>query len=132
MTLTAPAREYADESALLEDYFERGWTDGLPIVPPTPERVAAFVAAAGLEPDTVLGAVPTREVVVTVEQVAINAVMAGCRPEYMPVVIAAVRAHLHEKGNCHSTTGIIEPDPEGIAVKHHRYRAHGASLQPDA
>src|SRR5947209_3953686 len=73
VTLTAPAYQYVDESALVEDYFERGWTDGLPIVPPTPERVATFVAASGLASDTVLGEVPTREVVVTVEQTAINA-----------------------------------------------------------
>ena len=116
MTLTAPAYEYVDESALVEDYFERGWTDGLPIVPPTPARVEAFVAASGLASETVLGGVPTREVVVTLEQVAINAVMAGCRPEYMPVVVAAVRAHLHEKGNCHSTTGTLSGAAQVVIV----------------
>ena len=97
-TLHAPGHEYADESALLDDFHARGWTDGLPVVAPTPERVAAFLAAAQLAPDVVLGEVPTRQVVVTAEHAAINAVMAGCRPEYMPVVVAAVRAHLHEKG----------------------------------
>jgi hypothetical protein len=116
VTLTAPAHEYADESALIEDYFDRGWTDGLPIVPPTPNRVAAFLDAARLAPDATLGAVPTREVVVTAEQVAINAVMAGCRPEYMPVVVAAVRAHLHEKGNCHSTTGTLSGAAQVVIV----------------
>ena len=97
-------------------YRLRGWTDGLPIVPPTPERVATFVAASGLAPDTVLGGVPTREVVVTLEQVAINAVMAGCRPEYVPVVVAAVRAHLQEKGNCHSTTGTLSGAAQVVIV----------------
>ena len=105
--LTAQRHDYASYDGLLEDYFERGWTDGLPIVPPTPEKVAAFLDAASLMPGDVLGEVPTREVVVTAEQVAINAVMAGCRPEYMPAVASAVRAHLHEKGNCHSTTGTL-------------------------
>jgi hypothetical protein len=105
--LRADRLEYDDPLELIEDYHRRGWTDGLPVVPPTPEAVERFLAAAGLEPGTVLGAVPTREVVVTAEHAAINAVMAGCLPEYMPVVAAAVRAHLHEKANCHSTTGTL-------------------------
>jgi hypothetical protein len=105
--LNADRHEYDSYDSLLEDYFDRGWTDGLPVVPPSPDKVEHFLAAASLAPDDVLGEVPTREVVVTAEQAAINAVMAGCRPEYMPVVAAAVRAHLHEKGNCHSTTGTL-------------------------
>ena len=94
-TLHAPRHEYGDYAELLDDYYERGWTDGLPVVPPTPELVAEFLAVAELDPDVVIGAVPTREVTVTAEHVAINAVMAGCTREYMPVVIAAVRAHLN-------------------------------------
>ena len=97
-TLQAPSHEYRDYAELLDDYYARGWTDGLPVVPPTPELVTEFLAVAALEPDTVLGGVPTREVVVTAEHVAINAVMAGCRAEYMPVVVAAVRAHLSREG----------------------------------
>ena len=115
-TLHAPRHEYADYAELLDDYYERGWTDGLPVVPPTPELVAEFLAAAELDPDVVIGAVPTREVVVTAEHVAINAVMAGCRSEYMPVVVAAVRAHLHEKGNCHSTTGTLSGAAQVVIV----------------
>ena len=80
MTLAAERHQYDDYDSLLEDYFEKGWTDGLPVVPPTPEKVERFLRVAGLEPDTELGAVPTREVVVTAEQAAINAVMAGCKP----------------------------------------------------
>lgn len=114
--ISARRFDYPDEGALLEDYFARGWTDGLPVVAPTPERVETFLAAAGLEGDEVLGAVPTREVVVTAENVAINAVMAGCLPEYMPVVVAAVRAHLHEKGNCHSTTGTLSGAAQAVIV----------------
>jgi hypothetical protein len=116
MTLAAPSHEYADEAALLEDYFAQGWTDGLPIVAPTPQRVEQFLAAARLAPETVLGEVATRDVVVTAEHAAINAVMAGCRPEYMPVVVAAVRAHLHEKGNCHSTTGTLSGAAQVVIV----------------
>ena len=115
-TLHAPRHEYGDYAELLDDYYERGWTDGLPVVPPTPELVAEFLAAAELDPDVVIGGVPTREVTVTAEHVAINAVMAGCKREYMPVVIAAVRAHLSEKGNCHSTTGTLSGAAQVVIV----------------
>ncbi len=115
-TLQAPRHHYTSDAALVEDYFERGWTDGLPIVPPTPERVGQFLAAADLPPEAVIGEVPTREVVVTAEQVAINAVMAGCRSEYLPVVVAATRAHLSEKGNCHSTTGTLSGAAQVVIV----------------
>lgn len=112
----AARHSYGTYDELLEDYFERGWTDGLPVVPPTPEKVERFLAAAGLPADEVLGEVPTREVIVTAEQTAINAVMAGCKPEYMPVVVAAVRAHLSEKGNCHSTTGTLSGAAQAVIV----------------
>lgn len=116
VTLHADRHEYADDAELLEDYFARGWTDGFPVVAPTPARVEAFLAAARREPGAVVGEVPTRQVVVTAEHVAINAVMAGCRPEYMPVVVAAVRAHLHEKGNCHSTTGTLSGAAQAVII----------------
>lgn len=94
----------------IEALMERGLTDGLPVIPPTPERVEAALAAAGLAPDVVLGTVPERRRRVTAEKVAINAVMAGCRPEYLPVVAAAVRAMLEPAFGLHapaaSTAGI--------------------------
>lgn len=114
--LHARRDEWDDADAYLEDAFARGWTDGLPVVPATPEKVEAFLAAAGIEPETVLGVVPTREVTVTAEHAAINAVMAGCRPEYFPVVVAAVRAHLDEHGNCHSTTGTLSGAAHAVIV----------------
>jgi hypothetical protein len=116
VTINAPRQQYADEADLLADYYAKGWTDGLPIVAPTPERVESFLGASGLDPATVLGEVPTRQVVVTAEQVAINTVMAGGLPEYMPVVVAAVRAHLREKGNCHSTTGTLSGAAQAVIV----------------
>ncbi len=76
----------------IELCFERGWTDGLPVVPPTPEKVARSIEDCGRKPDEVVCEYPSRNRVVTVEKVAINAVMAGCRPEYMPVVLAIVEA----------------------------------------
>ena len=75
----------------VEAFFQRGWTDGLPVVPPTEEKVLAFLGAAGLAPDDILGAIPERNRVFTAEKVAINAIMAGCLPEYFPVIVAAVR-----------------------------------------
>ena len=76
----------------IELYYDRGWTDGLPVVPPTEKRVRAFLDAAGLEPDQALGEIPERDRIITAERLAINTVMAGCRPEYMPVLVAAVEA----------------------------------------
>jgi hypothetical protein len=76
---------------LIEAYYDAGWTDGLPVVPPTDASVAAMLAAAGLTGADVLGEIPGRNTVVRADKVAINAVMAGCRPEYAPVVVAALR-----------------------------------------
>jgi hypothetical protein len=76
----------------IETFYRKGWTDGLPVIPPTEEKVLRFLGAAGLEPGEILGAIPERNRVFTAEKIAINAVMAGCLPEYFPVVVAAVRA----------------------------------------
>lgn len=78
--------------AILEFYESRRWTDGLPIVPPTPARVEAMVVASGRAPGQVVAVLPPGNGAATVEKIATNAVMAGCRPEYMPVLIAAVDA----------------------------------------
>jgi hypothetical protein len=72
-----------------ELFWRRGWTDGLPIVPPTQALVEEFLVYAGLEPDVVVGEIPERQRQTTAEQVAINAVMAGCLPEHFTVVLAA-------------------------------------------
>lgn len=103
----APIHTFADHDDFLESCFEKGWTDGLPVVPPTRQKVERFLAHAGLQPHDVLGMVPTREVTVYAEGVAANAVMAGCRVEYFPVVVAACRAILAEKANLHSTTATL-------------------------
>jgi hypothetical protein len=70
--------------------YEQGWTDGLPIIPATPEAVQRFVEAAGVPAETAIGIIPPRRGRATVEVLAVNAVMAGCRPEYMPVLMAAL------------------------------------------
>ena len=84
-----------DAQTLIEQYYERGWSDGLPLMPPSEDSVGAMLAAAGLSGSEVVGEVPDRHLQVTADKVAINAVLAGCRPEYMPVVLTAV------KGICH-------------------------------
>ena len=84
-----------------EEFFARGWTDGLPIVAPTPERVEAMLGALD-EPDTLIGYLPVRGRGVTLEKAAINAVMAGCRPEYFPVVVAALEAMFDAAFNLHT------------------------------
>lgn len=76
----------------VEWMYEAGWSDGLPLVPPTPDKVAKAVEATGLAEDVVLGVVPPLDAPATVAKVAANAVMAGCLPDYMPVVVAGVRA----------------------------------------
>jgi hypothetical protein len=75
-----------------ELYQERGWTDGLPIIPPTEDRVGAFLRWTDREPREVVAVLPPRQGEATVERLAVNAVMAGCRPEYFPVLLAAVEA----------------------------------------
>ncbi len=86
--------EADDFPAALETAHARGWTDGLPIVPPTPDRVLAFLDYIGARPDEALGEFKSRGKTITMEKLAINAVMAGCLPEYMPVVVALVRLTL--------------------------------------
>lgn len=78
----------------IEACFDRGWSDGLPLVPPTDERILRMLSGTTRRPDEVIGEVPPNLSPITVEKVAINAVMAGCRPEYLPVVIAALEAAL--------------------------------------
>ena len=78
----------------VNDYFyEQGWTDGLPIVPPTEERVRAMLGGMPKHSaDELVNVVPPKMGRATLQQIAVNAVMAGCRPEYLPVVVAALRA----------------------------------------
>ncbi len=92
--LRARALEIPGEQDPMEACFDRGWTDGLPVVPPTPERILRMLRGTRRDPQEVVGMVPPNLVACTVERVAINAVMAGCKPEYMPVVLSALEAAL--------------------------------------
>ncbi len=93
------------EIAALEDeveaLYDRGFSDGLPVVPPTPARVLRMLDGTSRRPDEVVAVVPPNLVEATVEKVAINAVLAGCRPEYLPVVLAAVEAACTDEFNAH-------------------------------
>jgi hypothetical protein len=93
--LSSPIVEVDGVLAAIEEAHARGWTDGLPIVPPTPELVQAFLDHVGAAPDEVLGEFTSRHKVITMEKVAINSVMAGCLPEHLPVVVALVRLTLN-------------------------------------
>ncbi len=85
----------------VEAAYERAWSDGLPVVPPTPERVVRMLAGTDRDPSEVVAVVAPDLVECTVEKVAVNAVLAGCRPEYLPVVLAAVEAACAEPFNMH-------------------------------
>ncbi len=94
------------------EFIERGWGDGLPLVPPTEARVAAMVGGAGLPKQHIVGVVAPSMGVATVELIAANAVMAGCRPEHMPVLVAAVQALVEPQFNlygCQATTHCVAP-----------------------
>jgi hypothetical protein len=82
----------ADSAAINDLAYENGWTDGLPVIPPTEERVAAMIEPAGRARDEIVGILGPRLGEATIELLAVNAVMAGCRPEYFPVVVAAIEA----------------------------------------
>jgi len=79
-----------DLDAIQEAFISRNWSDGLPVIPPTPDRVERFLDHAGRAPDDVLGVLMPACRAATVRSVAVNGVMAGCRPEYMPLLIAIV------------------------------------------
>ena len=96
----------------IEELYARGVTDGLPVVPPTLTRVERAIKASGRPPDDLIALVPPNYGRATVEKIAINAVMAGCRPEYMPVVLAGVEAMCDEAFDLHgvsATTNFSSP-----------------------
>ena len=112
VVLTSRHIELSDPAEAMEYFYQQGWTDGLPVVPPTPGKVRKFLEYAGKLPDDILGMIPARNRIITAEKVAINAVMAGCVPNYMPVIVAAIEAMCQEAFNLHgisATTGGTAP-----------------------
>ena len=104
MDLRSTIHETDDVFAAQELFHRRGWTDGLPVVPPTEAAVRACLEGAVLAPDHVVGVEPVRARAITAEKVAINAVMAGCLPAHFPVVATALAAMLREEFTLHGAT----------------------------
>ena len=98
----------------LEELFERGWTDGLPVIPPTRQRVDAMLG--GRDPSELLGEMPPAMARVTLERVAACAVLAGCRPEYFPVIVAAVQAVLEPAFNVGGQAVTTQPAGQVVIV----------------
>ncbi len=91
--------EITDAHAFMDLAWEKRWTDGLPVLPPTEEKVGEMLDYMGVDPQKELGAVPPKGGIATYEKVAIQCVMGGCKPEYMPIVVAALEAMLEERFN---------------------------------
>ena len=98
-----------DLSAL---FIDKGWSDGLPIVPPTEERVVRFLAACGRDPSDVVAVVPPQMGIATVEKLAINAVMAGCEPQDFAVISAALEGFVQPEFNGRSIQ--VSSNPVGV------------------
>ncbi len=104
MELASRAYEADDIGAVQELYHSNGWTDGLPIVPPTEEAVRACLDWAMMPPDQLIGVEPVRGLAITAEKIAINAVMAGCLPMHFPVVLTAWTAMMQPEFLVHGAT----------------------------
>jgi len=132
----------SDSLEAVNDWFyDQGWTDGLPIVPPTPERIERMLTWTDRDPQDELGPVPPKYGIATIEKLAINAVMAGCLPEYLPVIIAAVEAVLEDKFNLYGIQSTTHPCAPLLILNgpiarelgvNARYNAFGQGWRPNA
>ncbi len=95
--------------AINDDYYARGWTDGLPIIPPTEARVQRMLAGTRRAPADLIGVMPPHQGQVTVEKVAVNAVMAGCLPSYLPVLLTAVEIVCEPSFNLYGLQATTNP-----------------------
>lgn len=101
-----------DVGAAFDAAYDAGWTDGLPIIPPTEERVAAFLDRSGRKAHEVIAVLPPKRAEASIQKLAVNAVMAGCKPEYFPVVLTAIEAALIPEYGLHGiicTTNFVGP-----------------------
>ncbi|MBI2910109.1 MAG: hypothetical protein HYX92_20905 [Chloroflexi bacterium] len=136
-----PVRAPASLAEAIDVFYQRGWTDGLPIVPPTEAAVEDMLAYTDRGPDDVVGKIPPRWGKATVEKVAVNAVMAGCLPQYFPVVLAATEALAEPSFNLfalQATTNPVAPLAivNGPVVKelgiNFSFNAFGPGWRPNA
>ena len=112
MPLTSRVFESDDIDAAVEFCYQQNWTDGLPVVPPTRRAIERIITYLQRDGSEVVGVVPPKNGVATIEKIAINCVMAGCKPEYVPIVIAALQAMLEERfnlGGVQTTTHACAP-----------------------
>ena len=109
--LLSTRHEVENESAAQDFLHGKGWTDGLPVIAPTPERVLACLDAAVLAPDQVIGIEPVRARSITAEKAAVNAVLAGCQPAHFPVIAAILEAM------CRPSSCCTEPLPAPEAAR---------------
>ena len=107
-TISVPTDDEAQER-----FYQKGWTDGLPIVPPTPDRVSAMVQGSGLQADDLVAAIPPGQGAASREGIAVNAVMAGCQPAYMPLLVAAVEALVEPQFNLNGIQATTNPAAPG-------------------
>ncbi len=115
-SLQARRVDFGDGEDPIEAMFARGWTDGLPVVPPTPERVVRMLGGTDRDAQEIVAELPPNLAPCTVEKVAISAVMAGCKPEYLPVVLAAVEAACQPAFGLHGLIATTMPHGPMIVV----------------
>ena len=104
MQLQSTSYDLTDSADIQEFFHSRGWTDGFPIVPPTPELVQNCLEWVGMSADQLIGVEPVKERAIVVEKLAINAIMAGCLPVHFPIVVAAWNAMLQPQFLLHGAT----------------------------
>jgi hypothetical protein len=115
----------ADPYEFAHELARRGWGDGLPLIPPTASRVSAMLEAAGRDPLDVVGVLSPRQGVATAEVIAVNAVMAGCEPRQLPVVLAAVEAVAQPPFNLDGINATTHPCGVFILASGPKARAAG-------
>src|SRR4051794_41853242 len=137
MSLAAPRiHEVPDDLLAAIDYcYDQGWTDGLPVVPPVVDRVKAMLAADPRPSGTVIAHHPATGLDLSLHAAAVNAVMAGCLPEYFPVLVAAFEAMDKPEFNFHgstASTGGSGPRPvvRGGNAGEIGVKAHGKPFRP--
>ena len=99
--LRARRLEIGSQDDVHEFMYDQGFTDGFPVIPPTPERVLRMMNGTDRDPQEVVAVIPPNLAPATVEKIAVNAVMAGCKPDYLPVVLTTIEAICTDEFNCH-------------------------------
>jgi hypothetical protein len=116
-TLTSEREWFPDSIIEINQrLYERGWTDGLPVIPPTEEAVRWMLGGTDRDPAALVAVLPPAQGEATVEKIAINAVMAGCRPEYLPIVITAIECVAEERLNLSGRQTTTHPGAPLIIV----------------